>query len=85
MGNQDDETKSVEGVQGSARVAVKIARIATDLIDNEFTVRDDNKLAGKKETIVDSATRIATGAAYKISNSQDKLGNISAIPGCSIM
>ena len=52
-------------VQGSGRVFFALAKTVVDLIDDELTVSDSLKCAGKKVSMSKRALRVVTGAVNK--------------------
>jgi len=57
------------GVRGSGRTIFHLVKILGDLIDDELTVSDAHKCAGKKVDMVGRLWRLASGAINKASNS----------------
>jgi hypothetical protein len=75
-GELDKEALEIQGsevqgsdVQGSGRIIFSLAKILIDLIDDELTVSDAHKCAGKKVSMSKRAFRLVTGAANKTTNS----------------
>ena len=68
-----DDKKTSE-VQGSGRIIFSLAKILIDLIDDELTVSDAHKCAGKKVDMVGRALRVVTSAAGKVSVQGATLG-----------
>jgi len=64
------------GVRGSGRTIFHLVKILGDLIDDELTVSDAHKFAGKKVDKVKRVVRVGTGIHNKVSNAvgQAKLG-----------
>jgi len=58
------------GVQGSGRIFVALAKTVLDLIDDELTVSDYHKFAGKKVDMGKRLWRLTSGAVNKASNVQ---------------
>ena len=56
---QGSEVQGSE-VQGSGRIIFSLAKILIDLIDDELTVSDSLKCAGKKVDMVKRAIRVST-------------------------
>ena len=61
---QGSEVQGSE-VQGSGRIIFSLAKILIDLIDDELTVSDSLKCAGKKVSMSKRALRVVTGAVNK--------------------
>jgi hypothetical protein len=72
QGSSDKKTSS--GVQGSGRAIFTLVHMVFNLIDDELTVLDAQKCAGKKVDMVGRAIRLGTGLVNKTTK-QHALGN----------
>jgi hypothetical protein len=71
----DEKSDKVEvqgsGVRGSGRAIFTLVNILFNLIDDELTVSDAHKCAGKKVDMVKRALRVGTGLVNKVSNAPE--------------
>ena len=76
VGGEKSDKLEIQGseVQGSGRFFFALAKSVIDLIDDELTVSDAHKCAGKKEDNGKRALRMTTGAVNKATK-QPELGN----------
>jgi hypothetical protein len=76
------EAPEIQGseVRGSGRAIFTLVNIVFNLIDDELTVLDAQKCAGKKVDMGTRVIRLATGAINRGSVAQEKVG-ISLING----
>jgi hypothetical protein len=76
------EVPEIQGseVRGSGRAIFTLVNIVFNLIDDELTVLDAQKCAGKKVDMGTRVIRLATGAINRGSVAQEKVG-ISLING----
>ena len=70
----EEETSSKVEVRGSGRAIFTLVNIVFNLIDDELTVLDAQKCAGKKVDMGTRVIRLATGAINRGSVAQAKLG-----------
>jgi hypothetical protein len=70
---QGSEALEIQGseVRGSGRTIFHLVKILGDLIDDELTVSDAHKCAGKKVDMGKRALRVASGAVNKVSNAPE--------------
>jgi hypothetical protein len=83
----EEETSSKVEVRGSGRAIFTLVHMVFNLIDDELTVLDAQKCAGKKVDMGKRAIRLATGAINRGSVAQEKLGgfciNLDLLGNCT--